>query len=106
MEKFLRIPVTNEQTQLVPATDVLLVAQATTTTVTILYKGGVQLTLTHATAGAGVETERDAIQDAIEAVLKQPWNDPIYVVGRSGYIELPFAVSGIAAAFIDQPTGA
>ena len=65
MEKFLSIPVTSEQTQLVSANNVLLVEQASTTTVTIAYAGGKVTTLTHATAGSGDETQRDAIQNAI-----------------------------------------
>ena len=52
MEKFLKVPVTDEQTQLIPATGVLIVEQASTTTVTIQYRDGVIATLTHATAGS------------------------------------------------------
>jgi len=93
MEKFLSIPVTNEQNQLVSANNVILVEQASTTTVTITYAGGKVVTLTHATAGAGVETERDAIQSAIVAALQSPWYSVSYQVNN-----LPFAVSGIAVA--------
>jgi hypothetical protein len=93
MEKFLSIPVTSEQNQLVSANNVVLVEQASTTTVTITYNGGKVVTLTHATAGAGVETERDAIQAAIVAALQTPWYKVSFQV--SG---LPFAVSGIAVA--------
>jgi len=93
MEKFLSIPVTNEQNQLVSATDVLLVEQASTTTVTITYKFGKVTTITHATAGSGDETERDAIQDAIVAALQTDWKKPSYAVTT-----LPYAVSGIAVA--------
>jgi hypothetical protein len=93
MEKFLSIPVTSEQNQLVSANNVILVEQASTTTVTIAYAGGKVVTLTHATAGAGVETERDAIQAAIVAALQSPWYSVSYQVDY-----LPFAVSGIAVA--------
>jgi hypothetical protein len=93
MEKFLSIPVTSEQNQLVSANNVILVEQASTTTVTIAYAGGKVVTLTHATAGAGVETERDAIQAAIVAALQSPWYSVSYQVDN-----LPFAVSGIAVA--------
>ena len=93
MEKFLSIPVTNEQTQLVSATGVILVEQASTTTVTINYAGGKVTTLTHATAASGNETQRDAIQNAIVAALKTPWQEVTYQVSN-----LPFAVSGIAVA--------
>jgi len=51
--KFLNIPVTNEQYQLVAISDIVLIEQASTTTVTIAYGGGKVTTITHATAGAG-----------------------------------------------------
>lgn len=93
MEKFLSIPVTGEQTQLVSCTDIKLIEQASTTTVTIVYGGGKVITMTHATAGSGVETERDAIQAAVIAALQNVWTKPAYAVTN-----LPFAVSGIAIA--------
>ena len=93
MEKFLSIPVTNEQTQLVSANGILLVEQASTTTVTIAYLSGKVTTLTHATAPSGNETQRDAIQNAIVAALQTPWREVVYPVSN-----LPFAVSGIAVA--------
>ena len=48
MAKFLSIPVTDEQKQLVSADDVVLLEQASTTTVTISYQGGKVVTVTHA----------------------------------------------------------
>jgi hypothetical protein len=93
MEKFLSIPVTNEQTQLVSANNVLLVEQASTTTVAIAYAGGKVTTLTHATAGSGDETQRDAIQNAIVNALQKPWTEVVLPVTN-----LPYAVSGIAVA--------
>lgn len=97
MEKFLKIPVTGEQYQLVSATGIVLIEQATTTTVTIAYKGGSTgtdlVTITHATAGAGDETMRDAIQDAVIAALQTSWTNPAFTVDN-----LPYAVSGIAVA--------
>jgi len=97
MEKFLRIPVTNEQYQLVSATGIVLIEQASTTTVTIAYKGGSTstdiLTITHATAGSGDETMRDAIQNAVIASLQTPWTYPAFTVSN-----LPYAVTGIAVA--------
>lgn len=93
MEKFLSIPVTGEQSQLVSCVDIKLIEQATTGTVTIVYGGGKIITITHATAGAGVETERDAIQAAVIAALQTVWTKPAYAVTN-----LPFAVSGIAIA--------
>lgn len=97
MEKFLSIPVTNEQNQLVSATGIVLIEQLTTTTVGIHYKGGSTgtdiVTITHATAGAGDETMRDAIQNAVVAALQQPWYNVAYQVSN-----LPYAVSGIGIA--------
>lgn len=104
MKKFLSIPVTNEQYQLVPIDGILLVEQASTTTVTIQYQDAGLLTITHATAGAGDETERDAIQDAIVAACATDWTKPKYVLGADGNVSLPYAVSGIAVSWTAQPT--
>lgn len=93
MEKFLSIPVTSEQNQLVQATGIILIEQASTTTVTVTYGGGKVVTLTHATAGAGDETQRDAIQNAVVAALQTSWTQVTYTVPT-----LPYAVSGIAVA--------
>jgi broad specificity polyphosphatase/5'/3'-nucleotidase SurE len=97
MEKFLRIPVTGEQYQLVSATGIVLIEQATTGTVTIAYKGGSTgtdiVTISHATAGSGDETMRDAIQDAVIQALQTSWTKPAFTVTN-----LPYAVSGIAVA--------
>lgn len=93
MEKFLSIPVTSEQSQLVQASGIILIEQASTTTVTVTYSGGKVVTLTHATAGAGDETQRDAIQNAVVAALQTSWTYVVYSV-----LNLPYAVSGIAVA--------
>lgn len=97
MEKFLRIPVTGEQYQLVSATGIVLIEQAQTTSVQIHYKGGSVstdiVTITHADAGAGNEEMRDAIQNAVLEALKTPWTKMTYTVSN-----LPFAISGIAVA--------
>ena len=93
MQKFLSIPVTGEQNQLVSCNDIKLIEQATTTTVTIAYGGGKVITLTHATAASGNEEMRDAIQDGVVQVLKQQWTEVILEMDS-----LPLAVSGIAIA--------
>lgn len=96
MEKFLKIPVTGEQFQIVSATGIVLIEQASTIAVTIAYKGDAGtdvVTITHAAAGAGDETMRDAIQDAVIAALQTPWYNVAYTVSN-----LPYAVSGIAVA--------
>lgn len=98
MEKFLRIPVTNEQTQLVRATGVVLVEQASAVTTVITYDSQLTVTLTHASVGAGKEDMRDFIQDSIESCLIQPWAQPVLSVTPT------FAVSGIVVGILAQPT--
>lgn len=96
MEKFLSIPVTGEQNQLLSATGIVLIEQGSTTTVLVHYKsstGTDVVTITHATAPADNETMRDAIQDAVVAALGTSWTNVAYQVTG-----LPFAVSGIAIA--------
>ena len=93
MEKFLSIPVTSEQNQLLSATGIVLIEQETVTTVHVHYKASTAtdvVTITHATAPAGNETMRDAIQAAVIAALATPWTAVAYQVSN-----LPFAVSGI-----------
>jgi hypothetical protein len=96
MEKFLRIPVTNEQTQILSATGIVLIEQESTTTVHVHYKASTAtdvVTITHATAGSGNEAMRDAIQNAVIASLEEGWTKVAYDV-----VNLPFAVSGITVA--------
>jgi hypothetical protein len=93
MEKFLSIPVTNEQRQLISATGIVLIEQESTTTVHVHYKsstGTDVLVITHAAAAAGNETQRDAIQDALVSALATSWTNVAFEVNN-----LPFAVSGI-----------
>jgi hypothetical protein len=96
MEKFLSIPVTNEQRNLISATGVVLVSQNSTTTVHVHYKASLAsdvVTITHATAPAGDESMRDAVQDAIVAALGTSWTNVVYEMTN-----LPFAVSAITVA--------
>ena len=101
MQKFLSIPVTGEQNQIVSCNDIKLievgdgaspVANPTTTT-TIYYGGGKKVTLTHAAVASGSEDMRDAIHDGVVQVLKQQWTEVILQMDS-----LPKAVSGIAIA--------
>ena len=96
MEKFLSIPVTSQQYQLLSATGIVLIEQESTTTVHVHYKASTAtdvVTITHATAPAGDETMRDAIQGAVIAALQTPWTAVAYEVTN-----LPFAVSNISIA--------
>lgn len=96
MEKFLSIPVTNEQNQLISATGIVLISQNSTTTVHVHYKASAAsdvLTITHAAAPAADETMRDAIQAAVVLALATSWTSVSYQV-----TSLPFAVSAITVA--------
>jgi hypothetical protein len=93
MQKFLSIPVTNEQKQLVSCNDIKLIEQFSTTVVKVTYGGGKVTSITHATAASGNEEMRDAIQDGVVQVLKQQWTEVILEMDS-----LPLAVSGIAIA--------
>jgi len=73
MQKFLSIPVTNQQNQLVACNDIKLIEQASTTTVTIAYGGGKVVTITHAADAAGSEIMRDAIQSGVVEILSEAW---------------------------------
>ena len=83
MQKFLSIPVTNEQNQLVSCNDIKLIevgdgsGSNPTTTTTLFYGGGKKVTLTHAAVSAGSEEMRDAIQDGVVQVLKQQWTEVV-----------------------------
>jgi len=92
MEKFLSIPVTGEQNQLVSCAGIKLIdaASATATTTVITYAGGKVVTLTHAAQVAF--SMRDAIQNAMVDALQSQWQ---YV---SHDVAVPQAVSGIAIA--------
>jgi hypothetical protein len=91
MEKFLSIPVTNEQNQLVSCKDIKLIEQGSTTTVVITYGGGKIVTITHAAAPAGNEAQRDKIQAKVVESLGSAWYNVSLQVS-----DLPYAVSGIA----------
>ena len=96
MAQFLSIPVTSEGNQLISARNVLLVEQASTTTVTVTYASGSTgadiLTITHAIQASGYEM-RDVIQNAlISAHDKKTSPDVIIEVTPTK------AVSGIAIA--------
>jgi hypothetical protein len=96
MEKFLSIPVTNEQNQIISATGIVLISQNSTTTVHVHYKASAAsdvLTITHDAAPSGDETMRDAIQNAVVAALTTSWTNVLYTVQG-----LPYEVTAITVA--------
>jgi len=92
MQKFLSIPVTGQQSQLVSANDIKLIEQFSTTAVKIYYGGGKVTSITHATAASGNEEMRDAIQDGVVSILSQRWTNV------SIDLVMPKAVSAIIIA--------
>ena len=93
MAKFLSIPVTSKGNQLLSLDSIVLIAQASTTTVTVTYVTGKIATVTHATADAGEYTMRDVVQDAMVEALQDSWTHVVYPAEGVKY-----AVSGIAVA--------
>jgi hypothetical protein len=94
MEKFLSFPLTGSTTQLVSATGIAIIEQASATTTTIAYKAGNSsgdiITITHASVSN--DDFRDFVQKQVVAALQKPWTEPVLVVVP------PVAVSGIALA--------
>jgi len=89
MEKFISIG-----GHIVNVTDVLLVEQALSTTVTLAYKFGKVTTITHDDSTSGTAM-RDLIQVSIEKALQTSWTEVVYTVPAA---DIPFAVTGIAVA--------
>ena len=113
MKKFLSIPMTGagETYQLIPIDGIILIAQATTQTVTIAYSGYASdattfesqtITITlGAVMAANDNTVRDRIQDSIPAALQTSWTNPRYEVSLGGLTDAAGAVvtvTGIALA--------
>ena len=93
MAKFLSIPVTDEQNQLLSADNIIICEYGSTTTTTVLYLDGKVATITHAAVSANDEVVRDYIQDSIVKAQQQPWHQVVYECDA-----LPQAVSGIVVA--------
>jgi hypothetical protein len=94
MEKFLSFPLTGSTTQLVSATGIAIIEQASAITTTIAYKAGNSsgdiITITHASVSN--DDFRDFVQKQVVAALQKPWTEPVLEVVP------PVAVSGIALA--------
>jgi len=73
---------TSTKTMLVSSSDVKLVEQGSTSTVTIGYdsqaSGNDVLTITHLPIASGSEEMRDAVQSHISESLRTAWNEVVY----------------------------
>lgn len=90
MSKFINVPVTNEQSQMVPLDGYLLVEQTSTTLTSVYYRGGDVIEITHADVGAGNETMRDEFETAVAAALEGTFHKHLYTLAPT------YAVSAIA----------
>lgn len=89
MVKYLEIPITatGETFQLVAINGVIIVEQASTTTVTLTYGGAAAqdvVTLTHGAMAANNVEVRDAVQDAMITALQTGWTSPKFRLSVEG----------------------
>lgn len=90
MQKFLSIPITatGETSQIIAVDGIVLIEQASTTTVTITYGNAAAqdvLTLTiGAVMAANDVSVRDRIQDSVIEALQTSWTNPKYEVNLGG----------------------
>lgn len=104
MQKYLSIPVTatGETSQLIAVKGILIISQATTTTVTINYDSATTadvITLTHTAMPADDVSVRDRIQDSVVSVLATAWQHPSLDVSLSGLVSAAtgaVSITGIA----------
>ncbi len=107
MQKFLEIPITatGETSQLVAINGVVLVEQASTTTVTLTYGGAAAQDVVTITLGAAMAANdvsvRDRIQDSIVEALQTSWVKPkkeVSLYGLEDAVAAAVTITGIAIA--------
>lgn len=96
MQKYLSIPVKNEDNQLVLINEVAIVEQTSTTAVDIHYTSGKKATIAHDTMAANNEEIRNKIQDNILQALQLSWQKPSVQVSLSGITDAGGAVPEIS----------
>jgi hypothetical protein len=87
MEKFLSIPVTGHGNQLISATNILFIKQASYAKTAIRYKDGGVVEITH--AAVSNDDFRDFLQENLIAALQTSWATPVLLT------DPPVAVSVI-----------
>ena len=75
MQKYISIPVKNEQNQLVLVNDIAIIEQASTTLVEIHYTSGKKVEVNHDAMAANNEEIRDRLQEHVVACLEQSWTN-------------------------------
>tara|TARA_Y100001963_G_C6741620_1_gene429288 strand:+ start:965 stop:1291 length:327 start_codon:yes stop_codon:yes gene_type:complete len=103
MKKYLSFPITatGETSQLLAVDGVIIVEQASTTTVTVAYSGSDAATdvatITFAVAFAANDVSaRDRVQDSIIAALQTSWTNPRYEVSLEGLVDNTGAAATIS----------
>lgn len=96
MQKYLSIPVKNEQNQLVLINDVAIVEQESTTSVKIHYTSGKHVEVVHDTMAANNEEVRDAIEDAMLKALQLAWTKPSHQLSLAGITDAAGGVPEIS----------
>lgn len=107
MKKFLSFPITatGETTQLLAVDGIIIVEQASTTTVTVTYGNAAAQDVATITFGAAFAANdvsaRDRVQDSIIAALQTSWTNPKYDVNLGGLADatgVAAEITGIAIA--------
>ena len=75
MQKYISIPVKNEQNQLVLVNDIAIIEQASTTLVEIHYTSGKKVEVNQDAMDANNEEIRDRLQEHVVECLEQSWTN-------------------------------
>lgn len=78
MQKYLSILVKNEQRQLAGINEIVIVEQASTSKVEMIYSSGKKVEINHDVMAANNEEVRDAVESAMMIALQQSWQKPSY----------------------------
>jgi hypothetical protein len=105
MKKFLSFPIDGATPQLLAVDGIIIVEQASTSTVTVTYGNAAAQDVATITFGAvfaaSDDTARDRVQDSIIAALATSWTNPKYDVNLGGLVDATGAaatITGIALA--------
>ena len=97
MQKYISIPVKNEQNQLVLVNDIAIIEQTSTTKVEIHYTSGKKVEVNHDTMAANNEEIRDRLQEHVVACLEQSWTNVTNQVSFNGISDVAGAVPEITS---------
>tara|TARA_Y100001938_G_scaffold111125_1_gene152016 strand:+ start:131 stop:436 length:306 start_codon:yes stop_codon:yes gene_type:complete len=84
MQKYLSVLVKNEQRQLIGVSEVVLIEQASTSKVEVIYSSGKKVEINHDTMAANDEQIRDAVEDALVAALQTSWTKVSHELSLTG----------------------